>query len=167
EPPLLLDSFASSLVETLLAPLFAGLTAMAVRRACGLPVSPLMGFVYLSKASVLIGAALLTTLLTYAGLVLLVLPGIYLSVAYTMTMPLLAFHDVRAWTAMEASRKSITHKWVSVFALLLLTGVITGVSAVALIPLIWTIPWLVLVIGVLYRKMFGPPAFAAPAARQH
>jgi hypothetical protein len=59
---------------------------------------------------------------------------------------------------MEASRKAITHKWFSVFGVLMLVGVLTGLSAAAfLIPLIWTVPWMVLVIGVLYRKMFGAP----------
>lgn len=158
QPLEVVESFASSLVDTLMAPLFVGLTALAVRRASGLPVSAPMAFIYLNKASVMIAAAILTTLFTYAGLVLLILPGIYLSIAYTMTMPLLAFYDVRPWAAMEASRKAITHKWFSVFGLLLLVGVLTGLSAAAfLIPLIWTLPWMVLVIGVLYRKMFGAP----------
>jgi hypothetical protein len=162
DPPELVVSFLSSLVESLMAPLFVGLTALAVRRASGLPVSFPIGFVYLNRASLMIGAALLTTLLTYAGLVLLILPGLYLSVAYTMTMPLLAFHDMRPWAAMETSRKAITHKWFSVFGLLLVSGAITAVSAMAfLIPLIWTIPWMVLVVGVLYRRMFGAPAIGS------
>src|ERR1044072_4306496 len=102
-----------------MAPFYVGLSAMAIRRASGLPVSFPMGFMYLNRASLMIGAALLTTLLTYAGFAL-ILPGIYLSVAYTMTMPLLAFNDLRPWAAMETSRKAITHKWFSVFFLLLL-----------------------------------------------
>jgi hypothetical protein len=152
----------NGLIGALMWPFFIGIVAMAVRRAARLPVSFSMAFAYLNKAPVVVAAGLLTTLLTYLGFALLIIPGIYLSVAYAMTMPLLAFHELGAWKAMETSRKAITHKWFQVCGLYLLVGVLTGLSALPLgIPLIWTAPWAILVMGVLYRRIFGAPA-AAP-----
>jgi hypothetical protein len=151
----------NGLIGALLWPLFIGLFAMGVRRAAGLPVSFSMAFAYFNKAPVVIGAGLLTTLVTYVGFALLIIPGIYLSIAYLMTMPLLAFHDLGPWKAMETSRRSITHKWFRVFGLYFVVGILTGLSALPLgIPLIWTIPWAVLVSGVLYRRIFGAPVVA-------
>jgi hypothetical protein len=154
----------NGLAGVILSPLFVGLIAIAVRRACGMPVSFSMVFGYIRRAPVLIGAALLVTLLTYLGLLLLLLPGIYLSLAYGMTLPLLAFHDLGIWRAMETSRRAITHHWFGFFGLYLLMGILVVLSALLLlIPLIWTLPWAVLVVGVVYRRMFGAPSAEAAA----
>ena len=57
---------------------------------------------------------------------------------------------------METSRKSLTHKWFRIFGLYLVVGLIVAVSALPLgIPLIWTFPWALMVMGVLYRRIFG------------
>jgi len=159
----IVGSVFNSLIGALMWPLFIGLIALAVRRAAGLPVSFSMAFTYLGKAPVVIAAGLLSTLLTYLGLALLIVPGIYLGVAYGMTLPLLAFNELGPWKAMEMSRKAISHKWFSVFGLYLLVGLLVGLSALPLgIPLIWTAPWALLVMGVLYRRIFGVPAGAPP-----
>jgi hypothetical protein len=148
-------------ITALMRPLLVGLAAMAVRRATGLPVRFSMAFSYLPKAPVFIVAGFLTTALTYVGLVFLVIPGIYLGIAYGMTFPLLAFSQLGPWEAMEASRNAVTHHWWRVFFLYLAVGILTGLSALPiLIPLIWTAPWAFLVLGVLYRRMFGVPADA-------
>jgi hypothetical protein len=140
-------------------PLFAGVTAMVVKRAAGMPVSFSTAFAYLGKVPVLLLAGVLTTLMTYLGLALLIIPGLYLGVAYGMTLPLVALNNVGAWQAMEISRKTIRHRWWDVFGLNLAVGVVVMLSALPLgIPLIWTIPWAALVLGVLYRRMFGLPA---------
>ena len=47
----------------------------------------------------------------------------------------------------------------------LLVGLLTAVSALGLlIPLIWTIPWAMMTIGVLYRRIFYAPPAPAPVA---
>jgi len=56
---------------------------------------------------------------------------------------------------METSRKSVTHRWWKVLGLSLVVGILTGVSALGLlIPLIWTIPWMMMTLAVLYRRIF-------------
>jgi hypothetical protein len=160
--PFLLNQLVSGLLGALLTPLTVGLWVIAVRRAAGLPNSFAMAFVGLGRIPVLVGAGLLTVFLTYLGFALLVIPGIYLSLAYGMALPLLAFRNMPVWTALEASRRTITHKWFQIFGLYLIVGLIVVLSALPLgIPLIWTTPWALLVGGVLYRKMFGVPAPAS------
>jgi uncharacterized membrane protein len=156
KPNLLVQIVLNLVMATLIAPLTMGMFMMAIKRAAGMPVTFSVAFSYFKKAPVAILAGLLVTLLTYVGLALLVLPGIYLGLAYAMTMPLIADRDLPAWQAMETSRKSLTHKWFRIFGLYLLVGLLVGLSALPLgIPLIWTVPWATLVIGVLYRRIFG------------
>jgi uncharacterized membrane protein len=139
-----------------------GILTLAVRRASGLPASFTMAFQPLRKAPVLVVAAILVTLLTYLGFILLLLPGLYLALAYGMTLPLLAFNDLGIWRAMETSRRAVTHHWFRLFALYFLVGVLLIISALLLIiPLVWTLPWAMLVFGVVYRRMFGVPADVA------
>lgn len=162
--PALARQVVSGFVGVLLSPLTVGLRVIAVRRASGLPNSFAMAFVGLARTPLILGAALLVTLVTYAGLALLVIPGIYLGLAYGMTLTLLMFHDMPVWTAMETSRRALTHAWFRIFGLYLLVGLLTGLSALPLgIPLIWTVPWALLVTGVLYRRIFGAPV-ATPSA---
>jgi hypothetical protein len=162
EPPSIWLQIFNGLLGIILSPLFVGLMALGVRRACGLPVSFSMVFDYLRKAPVLIGAALLVTLLTYVGIFLLILPGIYLGVAYGMALPLLAFNELGIWRAMETSRRTITHRWFALFGLYLVVSILIVLSGLLLlIPLVWTLPWGMLVFGVVYRRMFGvPPSMA-------
>jgi uncharacterized membrane protein len=78
-----------------------------------------------------------------------------------LTSPLVAAQNLPPWQAMETSRRAITHKWFRVFGLVLVTALITGVSAIALlIPLFWTLPFFMLTTAVLYKRIFH----AAPAA---
>jgi len=162
-PNALAAAFVNGVVGALLSPLTMGLTMMCVRRALGQPVSFSTAFSYLPKASVAITAGLLVTVLSWIGFVLLVIPGIYLSVAFGLKTPLIGDQNLRAWQAMETSRKAITHKWWRVFGLYLVVGLLTALSALGLlIPLIWTGPWAMLTIGVLYRRIFYAPI---PAAR--
>ena len=65
-------------------------------------------------------AGLLTELLTMVGLACcLVLPGLYLFVAWTFSIPLVADKRLEFWSAMELSRKVVTRVWFEMFGLLL------------------------------------------------
>jgi hypothetical protein len=135
---------------------FIGLIMMGVRRAAGLPISFATAFSCLDRALTVFLASLLTTLLTYIGLFLLIVPGIYLAIAYCMTMPLIADRRLSPWQAVETSRKAVTKRWFQYFLLMLVVGLVVFVSALPLgIGLIWTAPWAINVIGVVYRRTFG------------
>ncbi len=149
--------FIPSILLGILGPvLFIGLIMMGVRRAAGLPVSFATAFSCFDRAVTVLLASLLSTLLTYIGLVLIILPGIYLAIAYSMTMPLIADRHLSPWQAIETSRKAVTKHWFQYFGLLFVVGLLVFVSAIPLgIGVIWTAPWAINVIGVVYRRTFG------------
>jgi len=68
---------------------------------------------------VLVG--LISSLLTGIGFVCcLVIPGLYLYVAWTFSVPLVSDRQMEFWSAMELSRKVVTRVWFEIFALVLL-----------------------------------------------
>ncbi|MFD1261566.1 DUF975 family protein [Entomomonas asaccharolytica] len=137
--------------------LSAGFIVLALKRLRGQQINLKEDFFsILPIFSVIILACLLTTLLTSIGMLLLLIPGIYLAVAYCLTSWIIVDNPgVSAWQAMEASRKIITQRWFKVFGLMIVLGIIVGISAIPFgIGLIWTFPLLMLSIGTLYRTIF-------------
>ena len=108
-----------------------------------------------SRALQIVIAALLQTVLITIGIFLLIVPGIYLMVGYSLTFGLIVDKNLSAWEAMEVSRKAIHGVWWKFFALLCLVVVITIISAIPLgIGLIWTIPFSFILMGVVYIRLF-------------
>ena len=159
---LLVQGILNTVVGALLTPLTMGLQMMCVHRALGATVSFSTAFSYFSRSGPALAGALLGLLLGYLGTLALVIPGIYLGVAYGLTTQLVCDQEMGAWEAMETSRRAITHKWWRVFGLGLLVALIALVSAFGLlIPLIWTVPWAMMTTAVLYKRIFFAPAPAA------
>ena len=101
-------------------------------------------------------AGLMIYIMTYIGFVLLILPGIYLTISYVFTLPLIADKGMDIWEAMELSRKSVTKHWFKVFGLFFLLSLIMALGALALgIGLIWAVPLLFITLyGLLYPLIF-------------
>jgi hypothetical protein len=62
----------------------------------------------------------LGAVLSGIGFLFCILPGLYLQVAWSCSLPLVADQRLEFWSAMELSRKIITRVWFQVFGLLLL-----------------------------------------------
>ncbi len=136
--------------------LTAGIMMMGVRQAADESINFSMLFDGIAKVKPLLIAMILQTIIVIIGFLLLIIPGIYLSIAYGLTYPLIMDKDLGPWEAMEASRKAIHHSWFQVFGLSFVMGLIFMVSAIPLgIGLIWTIPMGTIVLGVVYRIIFG------------
>jgi hypothetical protein len=151
---------AGQLIKQLIQSAVGGVTSLAIytlaiRRAGGLPTSFGDAFSRLDQWLPALIAGVLINLFFAIGLVLLVAPGIYLFVAYHMALPLIADRKMGTWDAMETSRKALSKKWLKMFLTGLVTIALTGLSALLIIPLIWTLPWSVLVTSVAYRRIFG------------
>lgn len=152
---------ASILAGAVCSPLAAGVAMLGIRRAADQKVSFDEMFSHFGLFVPLLLTGLLMTLLMYIGLLLLIIPGIYLSLAYQLAIPLAVERKLSPWQAMEASRKAITQHWFKILGLYLTLCLITIVSALPLgIGLVWTVPLLIISGGVLYRRIFGvlPPA---------
>lgn len=140
-------------------PIAMGLFMMGARRSMDVPVEATSVFSHFSKMLPLFLTSILMMILIMIGLLLLVLPGIYLMFAYYMALPLVVEKGMGPWQALETSRKAISKRWFSIVALFILLGIIVTLSAIPLgIGLIWTIPMMMIAYGVLYRNMFGVEA---------
>ncbi len=145
------------LVLLLTTPLIASFFAMGVRRSGKKKISGGDIFSKFGSMLPLFFTMILYYILIFIGFLLLVLPGIYLSIAYLMAFPLVTEKGLGPWRALETSRKAVTKKWFKVFGFFILTGLITVISVIPLgIPyLIWGLPFTMIAYGIVYRNMFG------------
>lgn len=144
------------LVNLVTAPLTAGMVMLGIQCAAGRPIAFNDLFKYLPQALPIIVATLLMSVMIFIGYLLLVIPGIYLSIAYLLTIPLVVERGLSPWQAMEASRKAISQHWFKVCGLFLTLGLMLLVSAIPLgIGLIWTLPLAIICTGMLYRCIFS------------
>lgn len=137
-------------------PLGMGLFMLGLKRSVDQPIAVPALFDYYGKTVQLLLTMILMYIMLIIGFLLLILPGIYLAVAYYFALPLVVEKNLGPWQALEASRKAITKRWFSVFGFVLLLTLIIVISAILLgIGLIWTFPLAMIAMGVLYRNMFG------------
>ena len=140
----------------ILLPIFMGIAIMGIKRSVDAPITSGSIFDYYSKMFPLLFTMILMYIMIFIGFILLILPGIYLAVAYYMAMPLVAEKGMGPWEALETSRKAVTHRWFSVFGLFFVLSLIMAVSMIPLgLGTIWTIPMMIVAFGILYRNMFG------------
>lgn len=155
-PALLLQVIVGIVAGAVGFPFMAGINMLGIRRAAGQPVSFNEMFSHFGLFAQLLVTGLLVLLLTYLGMFLLILPGIYLSIAYMLAIPLAVERKLSPWQAMEASRKAISQHWFKVFGLFVVLALILMVSMIPLgIGLIWSLPLTIVSLGVLYRTIFG------------
>ncbi len=104
-------------------------------------------------------ASLVVTLLTTLGLLLLILPGIYLAVSYAFVYLLIVDHKLEFWCAMEVSRRVVTAQWWRVFGLVILGAIIAILGAIGLIIGVFiTIPIMIGAMTYAYEDLCNPPA---------
>ena len=137
-------------------PMSLAVLVMAMRHANGKSVSAGEIFRHFGAVLWLLLAYILMTILIFLGYALLVIPGIYLTLAYMYAMPLIVEKKMGIWQALETSRRAITRVWFRFFGLMLLVGLINlaGMAAL-LVGLFWTIPWTILTMAMVYQTIFG------------
>ena len=129
---------------------------MGMRHAENKSVSAGSIFGYFNKIPAVFLCYFIMIIMIMLGMVLLILPGIYLMFAYMFAIPLVVEKNMSAWRALETSRKAITRKWFSFFGLIILLMLINSLTVVTLfIASIWTVPWSVLTMSMVYTKLFG------------
>ena len=151
-------SLVEIVITLVLFPLGVGLGLLGIRRAAGkdTPVSTL--WEPYGHALPLIVMFVLMAVLIVAGFFLLVLPGIYLSIAYSFAPYLIVEKNMGVWEALETSRKAITQYWWRYFGLMIVALVLIIIGAIPLlIGLIWVLPIVAIATGVVFAKTFGSP----------
>ena len=120
----------------------------------------------------LVIAGFLATLLTGLGFLCLILPGIYLFVAWILTFPLIVDRQLDFWPAMRLSRKIISKHWWKFLGFLIVLGLINLAGVLVCgVGLFITFPITLAALAYAYEDIFGPAAGAtanqpagAPAA---
>lgn len=148
---------ATNLVLTLLmAPLITGLLMMGINHSVG-GVSRLDHlFHFIPKSLYLSVTALVVSLLVELGMMLLIVPGVYLMIATGFALPLIIEKKLTPLKAIWYSIVSVSQLWLQFIALyfffaLLMLLVIASFGIAA----IWVLPFYYNVKGVLYRELFG------------
>ncbi len=137
-------------------PMWAGLTMIGIRRAVDQPLSYKSPLQYFHKTLPMIAMYILMTIFMVIGFLLLIIPGIYLMMAYMLSYPLMVEKNLGIWSSMETSRRAITHRWFRFTGLFFILGLLNIIALIPLgIGLIWTIPMTHVAIGIAYRNMFG------------
>ncbi|MBW1636432.1 MAG: hypothetical protein JRC87_00455 [Deltaproteobacteria bacterium] len=136
--------------------LTAGLLYIGMEKVAGEPVSWRLIFRGGPFAGQIILAVLLQALFIGIGLIFLVVPGIYLAVCYSLTLPLIVGRELSAREAMKVSRKVIHKVWWRAFGLFGLMALVHFISFIVFgLGLIWTVPMFIILHGVLYHRLFA------------
>ncbi|MBD2034243.1 glycerophosphoryl diester phosphodiesterase membrane domain-containing protein [Leptolyngbya sp. FACHB-321] len=106
--------------------------------------------------------SLVSSLVIGIGLLLFLIPGLYLAVAYIFALPLVLERKMNFWAGMELSRKLISKQWFSFlgFALVLVLLNLAGVLLLG-VGLLVTIPLSACAIAAAYADIVGLPASSA------
>ncbi|MCX5893245.1 MAG: zinc ribbon domain-containing protein [Deltaproteobacteria bacterium] len=90
------------------------------------------------------------------GLLLLIIPGVYLLVGYIFAYSLVVDRRLDFWPALELSRRTVNPIWFGMFAFLLLLMLINLAGAVALgLGLLVTVPVTMCAVTAAYADIFG------------
>jgi membrane-anchored glycerophosphoryl diester phosphodiesterase (GDPDase) len=156
EPNLVNQQIVTILSYPVVMPIIVGIMMLAINYSRGEDIEFKSIFNYYHLMGKLALAGILIYIMTVIGFILLILPGIYLSIAYVFTLPLIADKGMDVWDAMELSRKVVTKHWFKVFGLFFLLSLFMVVGILTLgIGLIWAVPLLFITLyGLLYPVIF-------------
>lgn len=156
EPNLVNQQIVTILSYPVVMPIIVGIMMLAINYSRGEKIAFQSIFNYYHLTGKLALAGLLIYIMTVIGFILFILPGIYLSIAYIFTLPLIADKGMDVWDAMELSRKMVTKHWFKIFGLFFLLSIFMALGVLTLgIGLIWAVPLLfVTLYGLLYPLIF-------------
>lgn len=156
----LIAPFFVQLVQTIvLMPIAMGLMMIALKHSVGASIQVGEIFKHFNKTLPLLFTYILMIITLMIGLLLLVIPGIYLMIGYMMAMMLVVEKDMGPWEALNTSRKAIGKKWFNMFGFLIVSMLVIMIGGLALlVGLVWTLPLAALAFAIVYRDMFGVEA---------
>ncbi|GHF90835.1 hypothetical protein [Thalassotalea marina] len=159
-------------VTLIIYPFLVGVEMMGVFHSVGIKTHPKLVFGFLKRGSWVAICALFASTLTSIGLSLLILPGVYLIVALSLVLPLVAEKRMSPVKAIMVSLQATRHQWFSLFAIYLAlffifvlcfvpvqlfasSGVPMVGGVITILILSFLAPMFYNVKGILYREIFG------------
>ncbi|MDJ0737316.1 MAG: hypothetical protein QNJ47_25175 [Nostocaceae cyanobacterium] len=145
------------LVNFIISPiLFAGIYIVALQIAKNKPKKFSDFFRGFNKFIQIFNVNALSSVLIGIGSLFLVIPGIYLAVAYMFSVLFVIDKKLNAWSALSASRKVITKNWFDFFGLGILLILLNLAGALILVVgLFVTIPWTYCIIVAAFEDIVG------------
>ena len=155
-----LDATRSAIVDItlvlILSPLMAGLMMMGIAKARNKTVQIGDLFKWISITVVLALGSLLSSILFQLGLALLIVPGIYIGIASTFTLPLIADKQLTAVSALILSIRVVNVYFMQFLIFFLISMALFLFAAFTFgLALIWILPLYLNAKGVLYNQLFG------------
>jgi hypothetical protein len=157
EPNLVNQQIVAILSYPVVMPIMVGIVMLAINYSRGEAIKFQSIFHYYHLMGKLALAGILIYIMTVIGFILFIIPGIYLSIAYIFTLPLIVDKGMDVWDAMELSRKTVTRHWFKIFGLFFLLSLFMVLGILTFgIGLIWAVPLLFITLyGVLYPMIFN------------
>jgi len=154
-------------LTVLLAPFLAALEMTGISNSIRALSKPSFIFHFVPKTLILSAASVLVGAVVQFGLALFIVPGLYLLIATSFTIPLILDKGMNPFQAMSTSIKIVNRRWLEflkVFGFFGLLGMLTAITFG--IALIWTLPFYYNVKGVLYREVCGIQVKVVPLDNQ-
>jgi hypothetical protein len=136
-------------------PYMAGVFLLGLRRSVGLTVTFEEQFACYRRLLPIVTVGLLQSVITGLGLSLLILPGIYFAIALSLAVPLKAERDLPIFECLLLSLRLVNRKFTEVALLSLAAVGLMAVGLLSLIGWIWTMPWAVMILAIIYRQLAG------------
>ncbi|MFH1066892.1 MAG: DUF4339 domain-containing protein [bacterium] len=153
-----LNFISSILCMLFMGLLYGGLSLFFIRLKRGetpLASDVFVGFKQSFKQLML--ASVVSSLLMMLGLILCIVPGIYLWVSYSFVFILILDRKMEFWDAMELSRKMVAKHWFMIGFLVLAASAVAAVGVIACgIGILFTGPVAVAAVMCAYEDIFNP-----------
>jgi len=164
--------FWDLLVTLIVWPFMAGVEMMGVQQAVGIKIHAKMIFSFFKRSSWVVICVLITSALTNIGFELLILPGIFLKITLSLTVPLIIEKQMTPMKAVVVSVKALRYKFFSIFSLygILFSTLVmlffilafflgSDIAPIGIMLFIFGFsflaPMFFYVKGILYREIFG------------
>ncbi len=152
----LLGSSISQLVIMMIVyPFVAGVFVLGLKRSVGHPVRFEDQFAFYRELLPIVAVGALQSLVTFIGFLLLLLPGIYLTFALSLAVPLKAERNLPISDCLIVSVRLVNKKFFEVAVLSLAAMGLAIVGVLSVIGWIWTIPWTLMMVAIIYRQLAG------------
>ena len=153
---ILSDQAQSLLSLPILMPIMTGIVMLAIKRASHKKMDISSIFDYYIYVWPLVFASILINAVIVFGFLLLIIPGIYLSITFVFTIQLMIDKQLGIIDAMKTSFGVVSRKWFTFFGLYMTIGLLSILCIFTLgIGFIWVLPLSFMVNAVLYRRIFG------------
>ncbi|MEQ8858464.1 MAG: hypothetical protein RIC56_07445 [Pseudomonadales bacterium] len=155
EQSLIASSISQLVIMMIVYPFVAGVFILGLKRSVGLPVRFEDQFAFYRELLPIVAVGALQSLVTFIGFALLILPGIYLTFALSLAVPLKAERNLPITDCLIVSLRLVNKKLFEVVVLSLAAMALAIVGVLSVIGWIWTIPWTLMMVSIIYRQLAG------------